>query len=383
MGNFRVLILDDDELWRSRHELRLTKAGFDCYATANAKDAIKAGKTDPEIKFALVDEVLYVPPIPVREEERELQRWQGHGVIREIVAQRSDVQFIVVTAAPQLASEEQGGDRQVFLRETAKLRRQQGVIDIVHKVEIQGDPDGTYGWLIDLMNRSQVSATATVVTPKILIGLGFPKETHEAMAEQMEVRRRQYLPVAPLLKKVRAQIAAAGSADTETRTAKVLEDVWQNAAETAVFLEMPGSKKLDRLKVIKAASSAFQILSFLAQQSERKVEMVMRDADYKHATRRVKKTASDLPESDPLATRDFAFGYEEGQKGVRSGVQIEGKTEKNSPLKVAIHRLSKQLQKLNVGPANKLFYYNGQGYCPNFELGIVLYTVRAQRGRPG
>ena len=150
----KVLILDDDELWLSTHELRLTKAGLICHPTQFAKEAIAAAKRNPLIKFALVDEVLYMPPIPIQEEMRELQRWQGHGVIREIHSVRPDIQFVVITDAPDLASVAQGGDRQVFGRKTAKLRRQVGVIDLIHKIDIQVDPDSSYGWLIDLLKRS-------------------------------------------------------------------------------------------------------------------------------------------------------------------------------------------------------------------------------------
>lgn len=361
----RILILEDEEHWFNSHKLRLIEAGFDCYATKDAKEAIKAAKTDPTIKFALIDEVLYVAPFPVKEEERELQRWQGHGVIREITAQRSDIQFIVISAAPQIESDRQEGDSHVFRQETTKLRRQQGVIDIVHKADIEEFPDEAYGWIIGLLKRSQITAKADVVTPKILIGLGFPKDTFEAIVEQMELPKKQFMPMSLLVKK-------GGN--------KILDQFWQRAEEKSVFLEMPGSKRLEPLKAFKPNSSAFQILSFLALQTEKQVNVLIQEQDYQHASRQTKKAYSVEAEVDAVERQDFAYGYgEDGRKGLRSGVQIEGKVEQSSPLKVAIHRLSKQLAKENIGPARQLFNYEGTGYRPSFELGIVVYAIRSAK----
>ncbi|MBN3957451.1 hypothetical protein [Nostoc sp. NMS8] len=361
MVDFSILVLDDDELWLARHERRLKQAGFICYSTQDAKEAIKIAKTNPSVKFALIDEILYVTPTPVAEKQRELQRWQGMGVIREICAQRDDMQIIVVTAAPVFLSD---GDNQLFRRETAKLRRQKGVIDVIHKSDIDEDPDSSYDWLIDLLQQPDFSVKASVVTPKVLIGLGFTSEEHQAMAEQMNMPRKQYLPIAPLLKKGRQ---------------KILDSFWDKAKEKSVLLEMPGSKKFDPLLGIKADSSAFQILAFLANKTEQQAQVIIREQDYHRSPRKSKTQVDDIPENDALAVRDYAYGYETDHGlGLRSGVQIEGGSSQNSPLKVAIHRLSKQLSEFNVGPARKLFIYEpeNKGYHPCFELGIVLYTIK-------
>lgn len=360
-----VLILDDDELWLARHERRLKQAGFSTYATDQSKEAIKALKTNPTIKFALIDEILWVPPIPPAEEDRELQAVQGMGVIREINKQRADVQFIIVTSAPYIKS---GGDTQLFRRETANLRRHPGVIDIIHKIDIAEEPETSYDWLIDLLKRSRSTATAQVVQPRILIGLGFTKIEHEAMAEQMELRRKQYMPIEPLLKK-------GGGA-------KVLNSFIERAKEKTILLEMPGSKRMDKLSGIRPSSSAFRILSTLAQKAEQKEEVIICEHDYQHSTRRSKRQPSDNAELNiSQSDRAFAFGYDRnsGRVGPNKGVQIEGSNQQNSPLKVAIHRLSKKLQKMNVGPSNRLFNFDSRGYQPTFELGVVLFAVRASK----
>ncbi len=358
-----ILLLDDDELWLARHERRLKQAGFICYSTQDANEAIKIAKTNPSVKFALIDEILYVTPTPIAEEQRELQRWQGKGVIREISAQRSDIQVIIVTAAPVFLSD---GDTQLFRRETAKLRRQKGVIDVIHKSDIQEDPESSYQWLIGLLKQPNFSVDASVVIPKVLIGLGFTSDEHQAMAEQMKMDKKQYLPIAPLLKKGGNKI-------------KILESFFDKAKEKSVLLEMPGSKKLDTLLRIKAKSSAFQILAFLAKKTEQQAQVIIREEDYHCSPRKSKPQVDDIPEHDFLAVRDYTYGYEIDERlGLRSGVQIEGGISQNSPLKVAIHRLSKQLSQFNVRPAHKLFMYEHEhkGYQPCFQLGIVLYTIK-------
>lgn len=62
MADLSTLILDDDELWLTQHERRLTQAGFKCRSTQLAKEVIDIVKTDPSIKFALIDEILFVTP---------------------------------------------------------------------------------------------------------------------------------------------------------------------------------------------------------------------------------------------------------------------------------------------------------------------------------
>jgi hypothetical protein len=147
MSKPSILILDDDEMWMARHERRLIQAGFRCFATQNSAEAIDLGK------FALIDEILFVPPVPLDENQRELQRWQGSGVIREINNLRRDIQYIIITSAPQLRSQ---GELPLFTRETSQLRRQTNVIDVMHKQDIETDPDHEYQWLIEeIFQRSQ------------------------------------------------------------------------------------------------------------------------------------------------------------------------------------------------------------------------------------
>ena len=85
-----------------------------------------------------------------------------------------------------------------------------------------------------------------------------------------------------------------------------------------------------------------------------------------------------------MSVRDFAFEYtDNGNRRIRTGIQIESPSQQNSRLKVAIHRLSQKLAEVNVGAARQLFEHKLQyhGYQPNFELGVVLYQVQSNKKR--
>lgn len=145
-----VLILEDDELWLSQHERRLREGGFKCHATQYAEEAIRIAKMDSSVKFALIDEILFVPPIPIETQHRQLQRWQGSGVIREAMLLRPDLKFIFVTSAPEQRSE---GKSQLFRREVNRLKSLPGVIGVVHQQDIQENPGTIYNRLINLMEK--------------------------------------------------------------------------------------------------------------------------------------------------------------------------------------------------------------------------------------
>lgn len=348
-----ILILDDDEMWLARHERRLSQAGVKCRSTQLAKEAIEIGKTDFSVKFALIDEILYVPPIPIDEAKCELQRWQGSGVIREIAALRSDVQFIIVTSAPQLRG---GEDNRLFSKETAKLRRQPGVIDIIHKQDIEENPDEEYQWLIQLLTQPLSASHRQLKMPRVLIGLGFDKEVHEAMREQMGWKKSKYLSLSPLLK-------VGGN--------RLLSQCLSKAKEKCVFVEMPGSKRLAPVP-IKPTSQSFQILQILAEKSERNEEVFIYEKDYEYSPRQSNLQTGVDPDVDWAAVEDFAFEYQKGKKSLSSGVQLE-KLPKVSRLKTAITRLKDQLVRANFAPRESLFNAEQGGYRPTFELGIVLY----------
>ncbi|WP_392534742.1 hypothetical protein [Nostoc sp. C117] len=148
MLNNRVLILDDEEHWLARHEQQLRKAGIDCYPTQDSSEAINFAR-EHKIKIALIDEILF-------SQEGELQRWQGSGVIREIVeAGLIDTHFILITAAPAKRS---GWNtpaflQDVFWQEITSLENISGVINVINKSQIDSNPGDSYAHLINVIRR--------------------------------------------------------------------------------------------------------------------------------------------------------------------------------------------------------------------------------------
>jgi hypothetical protein len=360
-----ILILDDDEMWLARHERRLTQAGFRCFATQKAKEAIDLGKSESSIKFALVDEILFVPPVPIDETQRELQRWQGSGVIREITNLRRDLQFIVITSAPQLRSQ---GELPLFTRETSKLRRQTNVIDVMHKQDIDANPDHEYHWLINDILSQPIASTAEYqnLMPRVLFGLGFDPTIFAAMAEQIDRQRTSHLPLAPFLKKL-------------TSPARFIQELITKSPTQTIFIEAPGSKNLDPNTSIKSGSQSSQIIQILACQAALEQPLLIREQDYKYDPRTVKQAIDADLDTQPI--QDFAYEYDGDRQRLSSGVQIEHAPKESSRLKTAIHRLKQDLAKANVAAPNTLFRTEQGGYVPNFDLGIIIYAIKPKRTR--
>ncbi len=168
-----VLILDDDKNWLAQHKQQLINAGIDCFATLDSSEAIQLA-IQHKIKVALIDDILFVPPISNPQED-ELQRWQGRGVIREIVkAGLVNTHFIFITAAPAKLS---GWNTPVFLpevfsKEVASLRKISGVINVINKSEIESSPEDSYAHLIDIIKRvnKDTESLSQLVQKESLLG---------------------------------------------------------------------------------------------------------------------------------------------------------------------------------------------------------------------
>ncbi len=148
MSQHPVLILDDDERWLALHERRLKQAGIDSYATQYSSEAIEFAKKT-KIKIALIDEILFVPPV-FNEQEAELQRLQGRGVLREIVNYSPDTLFIFITSAPA----KRGNLTEPGLwRELVSLKVLAGVIEVINKQEIDCNPEESYKRIVNIISN--------------------------------------------------------------------------------------------------------------------------------------------------------------------------------------------------------------------------------------
>jgi hypothetical protein len=182
------------------------------------------------------------------------------------------------------------------------------------------------------------------------------------MSEQIDRKRTNYLPLAPFLTNL-------------PHPEKFTNQLIDRCQEKCIFIEAPGSKKLDRTSFIKADSQSYQILQTLALQSELHQPITIREADYKFTPRTTKETADIDADIDTRSIADFAYEYSDSGKRLSDGVQIEYRPKPSSRLKVAISRLKQDLAKANVAPPNTLFTTDRDGYTPTFELGMTIYLV--------
>jgi hypothetical protein len=362
----KVLILDDDEMWLARHERRLREAGFECHCTQLASDAIDWAKTQL-FSYALVDEILLVPPIPDDESKREMQRWQGSGVVREVVKARPNLHIILVTAAPILRSR---GDAHIVTGETARLTRQPGVVDIIHKQDITADPDREYGWLIQsLWERFKgptIIGFSQLIMPRVVIRLDIESKIFESLSEWLNDRADS--EVARRRDELSYRSFWSGGLPL---LGEGVSEIIPRAQHKSAYIELGGSKKRVQCKGIKPGSSEFRILLTLARRADEEGVPVIFEMDYEYDLRQRHSAAARSAGIDKVSFGEIASGRE----GTNPGIHIVGREgNRTPPLKVAISRLRKKLERLNVGPAALLFTGHQKGaYRAEFDATIVLH----------
>lgn len=168
MAYFSILILDDEAEWLERHYQALTQAGFECHTTQRADKAIERLKSDTNIKFVLIDEVLYEPQQILA--EAELQNLQGNGVIRSVSNQRPDIHFIIISDAPRQRALESktfsDNDNNIlanFIEATAALSQSpDNILTLIHKLEFEQNSVQTYERIISLFSKKGHPASTNV-----------------------------------------------------------------------------------------------------------------------------------------------------------------------------------------------------------------------------
>lgn len=82
----RVLVVDDESIWRQILALDLRELGYEVITAVDADDAAeKAAETDPEV--AIIDLMLPEP-------------WDGQGLVRRLRSDGHDFPFVFFTAFP-------------------------------------------------------------------------------------------------------------------------------------------------------------------------------------------------------------------------------------------------------------------------------------------
>lgn len=166
----KVLVLDDDLKILDKHTEALRQEGFRVIPTQEAEEAIEWMLTkDPSIRFALIDVILHT--IESQQElaaaegategalvaEPELQSRTGDAVVREINLQRQDVSYVFVTAAPKIRNEKRKDkthSTSVLEEEEGKLLRKRGVLDVIHRYQIDRSPIKTYASIVGYIHRA-------------------------------------------------------------------------------------------------------------------------------------------------------------------------------------------------------------------------------------
>ncbi|MEM7064346.1 MAG: serine protease [Cyanobacteria bacterium P01_B01_bin.77] len=152
----KVLILEDNKYILEKHRKALEKKGFLCYPTQYADQAITLMEQDKSIGFALIDVILHDPQdISFSQNhnettgfdcinEPELQARTGDGVVREVNSKRHDVNFVFITYLPELESIRNNNQFHVFKAVEERLMRNRGVVDVIHRYQINTNPSEVY-----------------------------------------------------------------------------------------------------------------------------------------------------------------------------------------------------------------------------------------------
>jgi CheY-like chemotaxis protein len=169
----KVLILEDDLTILNRHQAALERLGIVCFPTQLARQAIDLMLGDRSIRFALIDVILHeIDESSSRFEldltsnylinEPEMQAYTGDGVVREINSHRSDVKYIFITSSPENRSQQSNGQFSAFRKEEERLRRNRGVVDFIHRYQVDGDALRIYEKVAHHIKKTYVSSSTPV-----------------------------------------------------------------------------------------------------------------------------------------------------------------------------------------------------------------------------
>jgi len=277
-----VLIVDDEEDWLARLHFRLYKAGFECKCTMDGEEAINLVRQYPTIRFVLLDQILYVPPVPKDESDRELQKWQGDEVREKILKHRPDRQFIMVTNKPRLDALKAVGRNSfdVAREQERRLKFVSGVLDLFHKIDIQDDPERTFRRLIDLIeSQSKDRGSAVQKRACVKIGLELSEQSFSVLLEAAQVRNVQYIQFSEFFDKWRETIEDDKRKPDEKSKKNFLDAFWPKAQQKRVLVKSAASKRWHTAN-IEDTTQAFEILWFLAKQYETGKDVIIREEDY-------------------------------------------------------------------------------------------------------
>lgn len=142
----KVLLVDDEEQFRTSLERRLTLRGYETCGSAKGEEAIRAIRADREIDVVILD--------------RKMPEMSGEQVLREIRQFRPELQVIMLTGHGSMASAVETGklDAYAYLQKPCELEELVGVIDAARRDKVR------------VMARHEVPAVERGSWSKWLIG---------------------------------------------------------------------------------------------------------------------------------------------------------------------------------------------------------------------
>jgi CheY-like chemotaxis protein len=428
-----ILILDDERRWRGELREVLTDAGFDCMAVSEGKVAVETvrGDLSHKIKLVLADELLLEPDVA----NGERQHYQGSDVRKRIHVMRPDIQFIVISDLPRLASLEHQDPEQAAIAALAQKDRLSdgaNVITMFDKISLANPKTAhdRYKVLIKKI-RSVLGETKANIKPALFIGLGIDRSKYEELATAAGIKNGDEFRLYKLCEKYGGD-----------RSRYVDEFLRKNAFEKGIksflevlaqegagakqperkldfglvqyirtFIRKPNSAKLMPASM-KVGSSEFRVFFMLAYRAEKGETPLIREQDYVFEDRKGQVTdlgmgisqyslsqstgdAYDAIDDGEDLDRDDFFGdrYELAQRQVaedtayefdKSNGRRKQKAEISKPqskLKLPVKRARDYLNKENLGTLELHNEAHGDAdklsvnYVATFSTGIILYPV--------
>jgi hypothetical protein len=389
------------------------------------------GDLGRKIKLVLADELLLAPDVP----NGERQHYQGSDVRKRIHAIRPDIQFIVISDLPRLASLEHQDPEQAAIAALAQrdeLSDGANVIAMFDKIGLANPKTShdRYKVLIKKI-RSVLGETKANIKPALFIGLGIDRPYYEELAKAAGIKNGDDFRLYKLFEKYGGD-----------RKKDVEEFLRKQAFEKGIkpFLELlaqegAGAKKPERkldfgsVKCIrtfirkpnlakiqessmKVGSSEFRVFFMLAYRAEKGDTPLIREQDYVFEDRKGQVTdlgmgisqyslnqstgnaydaiddGEDLDRDDfsgdrhELAQRqvaeDTAYEFDKSSGRRRQKAEI---SKPQSKLKLPIKRARDYLKKENLGTLDLHNEAHGDAeklsvnYVATFSTGIILYPV--------
>jgi CheY-like chemotaxis protein len=428
-----ILILDDERRWRGELREVLTDAGFDCMAVSEGEVAVETVRGDlgRKIKLVLADELLLQPDIP----NGERQHYQGSDARKHIHANRPDIQFIVISDLPRLASLEHQDPEQAAIAALAQrdeLSDGANVIAMFDKIGLANPKtaQARYKKLIEKI-RPVLGETKANVKPALFIGLGIDRSKYEELATAAGIKNGNDFRLYRLCEKYGSDRSRyvdefLRKQAFEKGIKPFLEVLAQEGAGAKqperkldfglvqyirTFIRKPNSAKLLPASM-KVGSSEFRVFFMLAYRAEKGDTPLIREQDYVFEDRKGQVTdlgtgiseyslnqstgnAYDaIDDSEDLDRDDFSGDrHELAQRQVAEDTAYEidkssgrrrqkAKISKpQSKLKLPVKRARDYLKKENLGTLDLHNEAHGDAeklsvnYVATFSTGIILYPV--------